>query len=275
MFLLARDYLKSVLNDIGITDVRFRMGSAKGTREARIFSMANRGRITRPKEHSGKDARQGVINYIDPTDKSPSRTIGINKTEVSGNDDYAVVAIGALFITNGVVANDYFIRSSDGKRSKIITVVDEDTLTLEDLEITADNIEFYISPNDGNPIVKSREKKSVQALGLVVQFSNRTIELAEIDFKNFNRKIADAIYDGQYAQYYDERTDANIEDAKGNPINIVLGSYEFLDNKYYGELENAIVQQIEFVGGIYIVPDQSVNQIGVSSEWIAPESEIV
>ena len=275
MFELCRNYLKTVANNIGVNDVRFRRGSAQSKREIRIFSMPTRGRLEQIVDAQNENRRQGIQDYIDPTDKSPARSIAVTTTDATGNTGTTVKATGAQFQTNGVVATDYFIRDDNGKRSEIVSVDDEDTLTITDANITANSTAFHISSNDGKPIVKRRVIKAMQYLSFVVQFNARTIEISNADFLNFNRNIGKYIYDGQYAEYMDELDSYSVKvDSKGNPIKINLGAYEFLDNQNYPELQNIIVQEIEFVGGVYIVPDYSTSEIEVPSSWVVPESEV-
>lgn len=271
MFEICRQYLKSIANDIGVADVRFKRGSAQSKREVRIFSMPTRGRTEQITNRQGENARQGILDYSDPNDRFPSRTTDVTATDATGNTGTMVKATGANFQTNGVVANDYFHRDDNGKRSKIVSVDDEDTLTISDADITGNDTSFHVSPKDGTPIVKRRVIKALRYLTFVVQFNARTLAIAEVDYNNFMRKVGKFIYDGQFAEYIDEDSGSTTTDSKGNPIRISFGAYEMGDNQYYPELQNSIVQEFEFVGGIYLVPDASSGEISVPAEWVAPE----
>ena len=272
MFTICRNYLKSVANGIGITDVRFRRGSAQGTREVRIFSIPTRGVLGQNFNHYNEQ----VEAYVDPNDRSPARDIQNTTTDTTGNTGTTVKATGAQFQTKGVVADDYFVRDDDNRRSKVLAVPDEDTLTIEDAGITADGVDFHVSNKDGSPIEKARVLKADQQISFVVQFSHRKIELADADFRNFQRNVGKFIYDGQYAQYYDKRDQVTpITDAKGNKIKINLGRYDFNDNQYYGENPDMIVQEIEFVGGVYLVPDPPTGQLQVDPVWVVPKADVV
>ena len=271
MFTICRNYLKTVANNIGINDVRFRRGSAQSTREVRIFSIPTRGVLGQNFNHYNEQ----VETYVDPNDRDPARSISVTKTDTTGNTGTTVKATGAQFQTKGVVADDYFIRDADNLRSKIVSVDDEDTLTLTDTGITGDELDFHISPKDGNPIEKARVLKADQQISFVVQFTHRKIELADADFRNFQRNVGKFIYDGQYAQYYDKRDHTTpVTDAKGNKIKINLGRYDFNDNQYYGENPNLIVQEIEFVGGIYLVPDPPTGNLQVDPVWVVPVADV-
>ena len=274
MFVLCRDYLKSIANQIGVDDVRFRRGSAQSKREIRIFSMPTRGSVSQITNKQNENARQGIQTYIDPNDRTPFRTTGVAVTDTSGNSGTTVKVTGALFVTNGVLADDYFHRNDNGKRSKIASVDDEDTLTLSDSNITANALSFHVSPQDGNQIVKRRVIKAMQNLTFVVQFNARTIAISEADFLNFNRNVGKYIHDAQFAEYYDEIDESTKQDIIGNPIKINLGAYEFLDNQHYGELQNSVLLEVEFVGGIYIVPDPTNSEIAVSNDYVVPASTL-
>ncbi len=271
MFTICRDYLKSVANGIGISDVRFKRGSAQATREVRIFSIPTRGVLGQNFNHY----KEQVETYVDPNDRAPARDIQNTTTDTTGNTGTTVKATGAQFVTKGVVADDYFIRDDNNKRSKIQSVLDEDTLNLFDTGITDDKLSFHVSPKDGRPIEKARILKADQTISFIVQFAHRKIELCDADFREFNRNVGKFIYDGQYAQYY-KKTDHTtvVTDAKGNKIKINFGRYDFNDNQYYGENPNMIVQEIEFVGGIYLVPDTPTGAIEFDGQEIVVRAKI-
>lgn len=264
MFDICRAYLVDVVkNQLGITNVGFTRGDAAGTRQARIFTMPNRGVLE--KQYT---RQQEVIRYYtDPNDCSPARLSGT--TDAAGNEGSNIIATGADFVAAGVIPDDYFINDRTNRRSKIFEILSETELVLQTSDGVENSVAFHISPKNGKAKQKTRIVKAEQRLTFVVEFTNQNILKANEDFLNFNRKIGSFIYDGQFAQLIDK--DGNVEtDSKGNKIQVIVGAYEFGDNQFYPELTNKIVQEIQFVGGIFITPDAATGLVEVAADWVAP-----
>jgi hypothetical protein len=108
----------------------------------------------------------------------------------------------------------------------------------------------------GRPKIKNRILVANQFLTFVVELRNKTDILLETDFKDFYRNLPKFIYDGQTVANYKDDQKAGVQhDTKGNKIRVVPGAYTFNDNKLYGEHPHVVFIEVEFQGGIYLVPD--------------------
>ncbi len=108
----------------------------------------------------------------------------------------------------------------------------------------------------GRPKIKGRVLVANQFLTFVVELRNKTVALVNTDFLNFYRNLPKFIYDGQTVANYKDDQKADVQhDTKGNRIRVVPGAYDFNDNKLYGEHPERVFIEIEFQGGIYLVPD--------------------
>ena len=113
-----------------------------------------------------------------------------------------------------------------------------------------------LDPVTGRPKIKKRIKVANQYLTFIVELRNKTVALVNDDFLNFYRNLPKFIYDGQVVANYKDDQSADVQhDAKGNAIRVVPGAYDFNDNKFYGEHPEKVFIEIEFQGGIFLVPE--------------------
>lgn len=266
MFEICRNYLIGVLkNNVGITNVSTTRGQASGAREARVYSMPTRGSVAQ----DFTNQQESVRTYTDPHDKYPTRFIGV--TDATGNSGTTVKCDTGNFIVNGVVPNDYYIADITNRRSKITAVpVGGKTLTLADA-IAANGVAFRVASKDGKPREKRRQLKANERLTFVVEFTNHNLTAANADFRNFIRNVGKFIYDGQVAYYISNDGLSVVEDLKGNKIKVNLGPVEWGDNQYFPELNNKVLVEVEFEGGIYLVPDPATGALEIDKTWVAPD----
>lgn len=128
-------------------------------------------------------------------------------------------------------------------------------------------VERYKDPTDletvfGLPKIKERVIAANQNITFAVELTNKTAVDVNNDFKNFIRNLGDFIGDGQTATRVGEDGSTRV-DTKGNNIAIVLGAYDFNDNKLYGEHPHMVLIEVEFQGAIYQVPDTEPGPIQV------------
>lgn len=108
----------------------------------------------------------------------------------------------------------------------------------------------------GKPKIKYRILVANQFLTFVVELRHKTVADVNQDFLDFYRNLPKFIYDGQTVANYKDDQKAEVQhDTKGNRIRVVPGAYDFNDNKFYGEHPERVFIEVEFQGGIYMVPD--------------------
>jgi len=264
MFEICRNYLVDVLkNRVGITNVSFTRGQASGAREARVFSMPTRGSVAQ----DFTKQQETIRYYTDPHDKYPARFSGT--TDATGNTGTTVKCLTGNFNVNGVVVDDYYIDNVSNRRSKVVTVAtDGKSLTITDA-IAANSVAFRIAPKNGKERERRRQLKAIEKITFVVEFSNHNLTAANADFRNFIRNIGKFIYDGQIAYILDGVT---VEaDTRGNKIAVNLGPVEWGDNQYFPELNQKVLVEVEFEGGIFVVPDPYTGAISIDPDWISPD----
>jgi hypothetical protein len=204
MFLICKGYLITLLKDtIGIPKVETTRSPNIGNREARVYSMPERGRI-----------------------------------EFTLNNQERAVRIW-----------------DDWKDRAKIDPEDE-------LEI-------------GYPKRKKRIEVARQFITFVVELTAKTPELLNDDFNAFFRNLAQFVYDGQVANYIEETTGAQKTDTKGNKIKVTPGAYDFNDNKFYGDIVSRCFIEIEFEGGVYLVPDPVEGRVVFPAEFVTPIPAII
>ncbi len=126
------------------------------------------------------------------------------------------------------------------------------------------------------PKIKNRILVANQALTFVIELRNKTVPLVNDDFLNFYRNFPKFIYDGQTVANYKDAQSADVQhDTKGNKIEVVPGAYDFNDNKFYGEHPERVFIELEFQGGIYLVPDPTdPRSLFAASEVVINKTEI-
>jgi hypothetical protein len=267
MFEICRAYLVDVLkNRVGITNVSFTKGQASGAREARVFSMPTRGSVAQ----DFTKQQETIRYYTDPHDKYPARFSGT--TDATGNTGTTVKCDTGNFLVNGVVIDDYYIENVSNRRSKVVSVpTGGKTLVITDA-IAANGVAFRVAPKDGKPRERRRQLKANEKITFVVEFTNTNLTAANADFRNFIRNVGKFIYDGQIAYILDGVT---VEaDTRGNKIKVNLGPVEWGDNQYFPELNNKILVEVEFEGGIFVVPDPFTGAIELDQDWVSPETSL-
>jgi len=163
-----------------------------------------------------------------------------------------------------------------GRRASIFTIPQRGTLS-QTFQNRKEVIERYEDPSDlnvkGLPTVKHRILKADQFIVFAVRLLNTTDVLLNTDFKNYIRNIGKFIFDGQTATALkpDGSTDT---DTTGNKIFIELGSYNFNDNRFYGNFPHKCIIEIGFRGGIYLVPDVEPSTISVPGSFVKPTASI-
>lgn len=124
------------------------------------------------------------------------------------------------------------------------------------------------------PKIKEREVKAEQRITFRVVLTHTTADKVNTDFKNYIRNLDKYIYDGETADYING-LGQNKSDTKGNVIEIVLGSYDFNDNRFYGDITSRVLIDVEFVGNIYASTDVVAATRDVPAGWVVPSIDNV
>ena len=263
MFIVAREHLKAVAAGIGIPQITFAPQSHGGGRRCDIFTIPNRGRLNQPL----KQPRDLVGRWRDPLDLNSANQPKIKERPIKAEQRITLrVVLTNLTIPKVNIDFKNFVRNLgkeiyDGillngthNGSAGVAILEDTTTDFIDLQVEAGSTKVYNVTDGSAGIVSAVAEHKITA----------TLEGGTND-------------DWQVGDTYKLQTEANyiapngdtVKDTKGNLIKIILGNYDYNDNKFYGDIISRVVMDIEFSGGVFM-PDADPSTILIPAEWTTP-----